>query len=231
MNIFQRLGALIILSGFAIPVFADVPFNGLLLDNQLKPKKGVKIYVKNPRRYATTDKQGRFGLTDVAPDDTLTLVISRKEKLRIPVEGCRGMRIILAGDGAVKGENDDEIANTGYGYVKRREYTGVSSGISGEKLRSTGENDVLGALKGLVPGLTITGSKGNYSVNIRGIKSLTLSNEPLYLVDGIEVVSLDFLSLYDVENVEVIKEASQYGSRGANGAILVTTKTGGSRKR
>lgn len=231
MRLFKYLLPLIVLVTIAIPAFADVPFNGLLLDREMKPKKGVKVYVKDPKRYATTDKKGRFGLTDVQPDDTLHLVLSKKETLLVPVEGRRGIRIVLAGDKSALAENDEEIANTGYGYVKRREFTGVSSGISGDRLRATGARDILSGLKGLVPGLNVTGAVGNQSVNIRGVKSLTLSNEPLYVVDGIVVSSLDYISIYDVDHVEVIKDGSQYGSRGANGAIVVTTKTADSRKK
>lgn len=225
MKLYKRIYSFLILAGFVVSALAEVPFNGLLLDREMKPKKGVKIYVKDPKRYATTDRKGRFGLTDVQPDDTLTLVLSKKELVRIPVEGRRGIRIVLAGDGT-KAENDEEIANTGYGYVKRREFSGVSSGISGDRLRATGARDVLNALKGLVPGLVIN----NGSVSIRGQHTLLSSNEPLFLVDGVVVHSFDFLSIYDVDHVEVIKDASQYGSRGANGAILVTTKTAASKK-
>lgn len=211
--------------------FAEVPFNGLLLDREMKPKKGVRVYVKDPRRYATTDKHGRFGLTDVQPDDTLTLVLSKKESIKVPVEGRKGIRIVLAGDKSAHAEYDEELVNYGYGYVKRREFSGVSSGISGERLRSTGARDIMTALRGLVPGLVISGSAGNYDVTIRGKHSLMLSSEPLYIIDGVVVQSLDFLSLYDVDHVEVVKDASQYGSRGANGAILVTTKTSLSRNK
>lgn len=231
MNLLRYIGAAVALSGFVVSSFAEVPFNGILLDGGLKPKKGVKIYVKDPKRYTTTDKQGRFGLTDVQPDDTLTLVLSKKEKIMIPVDGCKGIRIVLAGDNSAHAENDEELVNLGYGFVKRREHTGVSSGISGDKLRATGHRDILGALKGMVPGLNITGTLGDYKVNIRGKKTLLLSDEPLYLVDGVVMSSLDFVSIYDVDHVEVIKDASQYGSRGANGAILVTTKTGASKKK
>ncbi len=228
MKQLHHIGGILLLLCYFAPVFAEVPFNGLLLDRELKPKKGVKIYVNDPRKYTKTDKLGRFGLTDVEPDDSLTLELSKKEKIKIPVEGRLGIRIVLAGDGSANANNDDELANTGFGYVKRREYTGVSSEISGERLRATGSRDILGALKGLVPGLVISGTSGDRSVNIRGIKSLMLSNEPLYVVDGIVVSSIDHISLYDVDHVEVIKDGSQYGSRGANGAIVVTTKTGNS---
>lgn len=231
MEKFKLIAILVATVGSVGSAFAEVPFNGLLLDRELKPKKGVKVYVKDPKRYATTDKQGRFGLTDVQPDDTLTLVLTKKETIRVPVEGRRGVRIVLAGDRGAQAENDEELVNLGYGFVKRREHTGVSSGISGDRLRSTGARDVMTALRGLVPGLVISGSPGNYDVTIRGKHSLMLSSEPLYLIDGVVVQSLDFLNIYDVDHVEVLKEASQYGSRGANGAILVTTKTGATRRK
>lgn len=231
MEKLKLIAILVATVGSVGSAFAEVPFNGLLLDRELKPKKGVKVYVKDPKRYATTDKQGRFGLTDVQPDDTLTLVLTKKETIRVPVEGRRGVRIVLAGDRGAQAENDEELVNLGYGFVKRREHTGVSSGISGDRLRSTGARDVMTALRGLVPGLVISGSPGNYDVTIRGKHSLMLSSEPLYLIDGVVVQSLDFLNIYDVDHVEVLKEASQYGSRGANGAILVTTKTGATRRK
>ena len=225
MEKLKFIAALLVTMGSVVTALAEVPFSGLLLDRELKPKKGVKVYVKDPKRYTTTDKKGRFGLTDVQPDDTLHLVLSKKETLLVPVEERRGLRIVLAGDG-MKAENDEEIANTGFGFVKRREFSGVSSGISGDRLRATGAKDVISGLKGLVPGLVVS----NGEVTIRGQHSLTLSNEPLYVVDGVEVPSLDFLSIYDVDHVEVIKDAGQYGARGANGAIVVTTKTGASKK-
>lgn len=231
MKLLRILVILVALLSGAVLVYADVPFNGLVLDREMKPKKGIKVYVKDPKRYATTDNKGRFGLTDVQHDDTLHLIVSKKETYLVPVEGRRGIRIVIVGDMRAQAENDDEIANTGFGFVKRREFTGVSSGISGDRLRSTGRRDVISALKGLVPGLNVTGTAGNQSVNIRGVNSLTSPTEPLYVVDGIVVSSLDFLNLYDVDHVEVIKDGAQYGSRGANGAIVVTTKTGESRKK
>ena len=231
MNMQRRINTFIVLLGLVVASYGEVPFNGLLLDGEMKPKKGVKVYVKDPKRYAVSDKKGRFGLTDVMPDDTLNLVVSKKETVKVPVGGCKAIKIVLINENDFKTEDDEEMANTGFGFVKRREFTGVSSGISGDRLRSTGKRDVISALKGLVPGLYVSGPAGNESVNIRGINSLTSPTEPLYVVDGIVVSSLDFLNIYDVDHVEVIKDGAQYGSRGANGAIVVTTKTGVSRKK
>lgn len=206
---------------------ADEPFNGLILDIAMKPVKKVKVYVKDPKQYATTDKKGRFGLTNVNPNDTLTLVFKNKEEVRIPVEGRKSMKILLTDNFDVaEYSQDDELVNLGYGYVKRREFTGVSNGISGDRLRATGQRSVIRALAGLVPGLNVNNVYGEPEVTIRGQRSFMLSNAPLYLVDGVQVESLDMISVYDVDHVEVIKDASQYGARGANGAILVTTKAG-----
>lgn len=209
-----------------IGAMADEPFNGLILDITMKPVKKVKVYVKDPKRYATTDKKGRFGLTDVNPNDTLTLVFKNKEEVRIPVDGRKSMKILLTENFDVaEYSQDDELVNLGYGYVSRREFTGVSSGISGDRLRATGQRSVIRALAGLVPGLNVNNVNGEPEVNIRGQRSFMLSSTPLYLVDGVQVESLDMISVYDVDHVEVIKDASQYGARGANGAILVTTKS------
>ncbi|MCM1162836.1 MAG: TonB-dependent receptor plug domain-containing protein [Muribaculaceae bacterium] len=225
-----------ILLAFAVCLTASVawaddekgqPFNGLILDSTLKPIKRVRVYVKDRQRYATSDKQGRFGLTDVAPTDTITLEI-KKEKYRIPVEGRKSMKIIFGTPLNVS--QDDELVDAGYGYVKRREYTGVSSGISGDQIRRTGQQNLLDALSGLVPGLTINVIGGQRVANIRGMRSLLLSNEPLYMVDGVQVDNLDMVSVYDVDHVEVLKSASQYGMKGANGAILVTTLSAGRKK-
>jgi len=215
-----------------LPAHADEPFNGLILDSALQPVNKVRVYISDPNRYARSDKKGRFGLTDVQPNDTITLEFSKKKTVRIPVDGRKSLKIILATDQSIaEATQDDELVNTGYGYVKRREFTGVSSGISGETLRRSGHHNLLEALSGLVAGLTISRQDGRLVPNIRGQRSLMLSNEPLYIVDGTIVDSLDFVSVYDVDHVEVLKDASQYGSRGANGAILVTTNTGAMKKK
>ncbi len=204
--------------------FADVPFNGIIYDSNAKPMKGARIYTKSPRRYATSDKQGRFGLTDVQPDDTIHVKVNkRKIPYAIPVDGRKSMKIFLADEQNPKVNEDDELVSFGYGFVKKRESTGVSSGISGEDLVRTGQRDIVSALKGRVAGLDVSPSG---EVTIRGVHSLTLSNEPLYIVDGVVVYDLRNINIHDVDYVEVLKDASIYGSRGANGAIIVYTKTG-----
>ena len=212
----------------AIQLMAQTPFNGVLLRSDLTPIKKARIYTTDERRYATTDKQGRFGLTDVADNDTLTIRLDKKRILRVAVDGRKSMKIIIEGERLAEASQDDELVNMGYGYVKRREYTGVSSGISGEKLRGTGQRSILRALDGLVPGLNVYQNNGELKVNIRGERSFNGPSTPLFIVDGVQVSTLDFVSVNEVEHVEILKDASQYGFQGANGAILVTTKSSAS---
>ena len=219
----------IILSIFAcVAVFAqkqkDVPFNGVVADILGQPLKGARVWVVNPDYYTTTDKKGRFGLTNVQTTDTLH-VKYKKQLYLIPVDTMKSVRVRLADELKYEVRQDEELANTGFGFVKRRESCNSSSGISGEVLVRTGRTDILEALQGLVAGLTMVNGKPI----IRGIGSINDVNEPLYLVDGIEVPSFSFVSVYDVDKVEVLKDANMYGVKGANGAILVTTKRGSSR--
>ncbi|MDE7407064.1 MAG: TonB-dependent receptor plug domain-containing protein [Muribaculaceae bacterium] len=209
----------------AAGAMADVPFNGIITGIDGKPIHKARIYVSNPKMYALSDKQGRFGLTDVKPTDTLHIRI-KKEEYAVPVDGHTGVRLIMLTDNGFSAEQDNDLVDQGYGFVRRREHTGVSNGISGDRLRATGRRTILAALEGMVPGLNISGgdSYGSTSVNIRGERSIMLSSNPLYLVDGIVVQTLDGISLNDVDYVEVMKDGGIYGSRGANGVISVHLK-------
>lgn len=203
-----------------------VPFNGIVTDIAGNPLRGVRIWTVSQQFFARSDKQGRFGLTDVLPTDTLHIRY-RKMRYDIAVEGRKSIRIHL-GD-QLKSEEDEELVNWGYGFVSKRESLEVSSGISGEVLRRTGCVNLLDALKGQIPGMSVTssGRPGEEpQAIIRGINTLNASTEPLYIVDGTVVPSLEFVNINDVERVEVLKDATIYGSRGSNGAILVTMRRG-----
>ena len=202
-------------------------FNGVLTDMGGKPVRRVHVWVKSERDYALTDSKGRFGLTNVSGTDTLHLRL-KKQTYSIPVSGRKSLRIQLADTGDTKAEEDQQLVDLGFGFVSRREHTGASNYISGDDLRRSGQNDVLSALQGRVPGLNITGTGGmggqQQSVNIRGERSFTADSTPLYLIDGVVVPSFEGINLNDVDYVEVMKEASVYGSNGANGAIIVHTR-------
>ena len=203
-------------------MWAGTPFNGIITDPTFKPIKGAKVYVSNPKNYTKSDRHGRFGLTDVGVNDTLHIII-KMEKYVIPVDSARSMRIVISDQKVQQAKEDPELVNMGYGFVSRREYNSPSNGISGDRLRATGRSDIMDALVGLVPNLE---RHPNGTVTIRGVNSFTGYVEPLYVIDGVIVPDLNGININDVESVEVLKDASIYGSRGAGGAILVTTRRG-----
>ncbi len=222
MKLRQLLTAVAAASSLAAAT-ASTPFNGIITRSDFSPVKGAKIYVSDPKSYTKTDRHGRFGLTDVAPGDSLHITI-KKSTYVIPVDSARSMRIVIADEGGIRNAMEDpELVAMGYGFVDRREYNSPSNGISGERLLATGRTEVIDALIGLVPGLERT-PQGR--VLLRGASSLTSPSEPLYVVDGVIVMDFGGINLHDVESVEVMKDASIYGSRGSGGAILVTTKRG-----
>lgn len=226
MKALAFLSALLI----SISAYASEPFNGRIIDFAGKPVRKAKIYVKNPKNYAKSDKEGRFGLTDVQPDDTLHVVIGRKTH-KIPVDGAKGISIKIEKEQFFS-EEDLELVNMGMGYVRKREYLAPRSGVTHEQLVATGETDLLRAMRGLMPGVTF---KENYnketgfsefSINIRNATSFNAGTAPLWVVDGSESYDPPSLTVMEVESVEVLKDGAGYGTRGANGVIIVRLREG-----
>jgi TonB-dependent SusC/RagA subfamily outer membrane receptor len=200
----------------------DVPFNGIVEDAFGTPLKGARIWNVSPIYYATSNKMGEFGLTNVKPTDTLH-VKYRKKVYDIAVDGKKSMRVRISDEVHVSVWEEEELVNTGYGFVKRRESCNATTGIPGELLVRTGRINILEAMRGMVPGVQISTSG---KVVIRGQATIYGTSDPLFLVDNMEVDNLDYVNVYDVERVDVLKDANMYGAKGANGAILVTTKRG-----
>lgn len=199
----------------------EIPFNGIVEDALGQPLKGAKVWVVSPNYFAKSDKKGQFGLTNVQPTDTIHVKFNN-HVYDVPVNGKKSMRVRIADEVKVEAQEDEDLVNIGYGFVKRREYCSSSSGIPGEVLVRTGRTDLLEAMQGLVPGLIVTNGKAI----IRGVGTINSTTDPLFIVDGVEVSTLSFVSVNDVESVEVQKDGSMYGAKGANGVILVTTKHG-----
>ncbi len=196
------------------------PFNGLVIDGQGNGIARMRVEVKDTEKRTLTDKQGRFGLTDLAED--AVLVFRRKGvKVEVEVNGRRSLRIMLIGEAISQADESQELVDLGFGYVKRREFNSSYGVISGDELRRENPTqDLETALIGRVPGLT----KTNGELSLRGHNSLSYSSAPLLIVDGTEVSTLANMSVYDVETVTVHKDGSMYGQRGANGVIIVKLK-------
>lgn len=216
----KRLFILLVSAFISVSLSAQEPFNGLVtrLDGA-----GIKatVRVKGSDKWTKADGKGRFGLTDIKADDTL-YIIYRRDTLEVAVEGRKSLSIVWTEEGETysRVEESDELANYGYGYVKRRESTDFSSGISGDRLRATGSSNLLDALLICCPSLRYI----NGELCLRTQNSINSSSAVLILCDGMET-RLELINIYDVKSVEVLKGPNMYGFRGVNGVVLVTTMT------
>ena len=204
---------------------------GQIVGANEKGRKNVRVSLaSDPSKVKFTDKKGYFRFTDISLDDTLNFVIKR-QTYSIPIAGRRGIKIhAIQGETVTK--EDLALVNMGYGYIDKRNRLSPGVTITGDELRAAGYTSIYDALRIYVPGLSVDHadiSGGAATVgSMRGQNSITGDQSPLYLVDGIIVDDIAYVSINDVVSVEIMKDASIYGSRGANGAILVTTVLGGS---
>ena len=192
---------------------------------------GVSVVVKNTQRGTTTAQDGSFSVA-VPDGGTTTLVFSFVGYISQEIEvGNRSqISVILGADTKAL----DEVVVVGYGTQKKRDLTGAISSISSKEISQTPAANVLYNAQGRLAGVDIVRSNGNPGsapvIRIRGNRSINAGNDPLYVIDGIPTdVSINDFNPNDIESMEVLKDASAvaiYGSRGANGVILITTKRG-----
>ena len=173
-----------------------------------------------------TDIDGKFKLT--VPSNTLITVSCIGYKT-VTLPASPSMNIVLEEDALLM----DELVVTGYTSQRKVDLTGSVSVVSTDDLKSSHDSDPMRALQGKIPGMTITmdGSpSGTGTVRIRGIGSFNSSRDPLYVIDGIPTnQTLNSLNVNDIESMQVLKDAASasiYGSRAANGVIIITTKKG-----
>ena len=200
---------------------AQEPFNGRITNIEGKGIK-ARIVVKDSDKRTFSDGKGRFGLTDIEADDVL-MIISRRDTMTIPVEGRKSIDIVWLKEGdsfSFRAEESEELMNYGFGYVKRRESTDYSSGISGDRLRATGAKGLIEAIQMCYPGLRYI----NGELCLLTQNSINSTSGVLILCDGMETRP-ELISLYDVKSVEIIKGSNMYGFRGVNGVVLITTMT------
>ena len=229
----------IIITPMAAPKLSDQlwakpdPIKGTITDSLGVPLPGATIVVRSTKRSTSSDANGQFEI-DAKPGDVLEISFVGYAKTSVRV-GTGEVRVSLTPEQKVI----DEVVVTGYKDRTKREYAGSASEVKGETIRATPIASFDQALQGYVPGLVLRAGSGQpgdaASAVIRGRGSIEGSTTPLFIVDGIQIAAADFslLNPADFESVTVLKDAvgaSQYGSRGGNGVIVVTTKRGKSGK-
>lgn len=200
---------------------------GTVTDNTGEPIIGASVKVKGSSNMGTvTDIDGNFKL-NVKPGETLIIsYIGCKDQ---EVKAGENLKIVLQDNSEVLGE----VVVTGYQVQRKADLTGSVSVVSTKDLKSSADTDPMRSLQGKVPGMTITtdGSPiGTGTVRIRGIGSFNSSQDPLFVIDGVPTTTaLNSLNMNDIESMQVLKDAASasiYGSRAANGVIIITTKRG-----
>ncbi len=200
-------------------------------DDDGQPIPGVSVVVKGTTMGTITDLDGNYSL-EVASDAVLLFTFIGMQDFEVNVDGQTTINVALKSDVF----NVDEVVVVGYGVQKKSVITGAIASIKAEEIVKTPVASPTQALQGKTAGVTITNNSGQpgsgINIIVRGVGS-NGNNTPLYIVDGIQVGDIDFITPEDIESIEVLKDAASaaiYGSRGANGVVLVTTKRGAAGK-
>ncbi|MCF0182069.1 MAG: TonB-dependent receptor [Muribaculaceae bacterium] len=203
----------------------NVVASGTVIDPDGEPVIGASVVEAGTTNGTTTDFDGMF-----------TLEVKKGASITISYIGCKPLTIVAAQNMDIKLESDSEVLQelvvTGYMTEKKSDLTGAVSVVSVGDLKKTGENNPVKAMQGRVPGMNISADgspSGAASVRIRGIGTFN-DNDPLYIIDGVPSKSgMHELNGNDIESIQVLKDAASasiYGSRAANGVIVITTKRG-----
>lgn len=222
---------LLILALLPFSAFAQVKVSGTVTDSATKESMiGAGVLVKGTTNGVVTDMDGHYEITVPSGDVVLEFTCIGYSAQSVPVSGRSVINVAMDVDATVL----DDVVVVGYSVQKKRDVLGAVSKVAGTELTKVPVASVSQSLQGRIAGVEVTTQTGapgsSISVRVRGSSSISSSNDPLYIVDGIPVESgLNNISPNDIENITVLKDASSaaiYGSRASNGVVLVTTKSG-----
>lgn len=230
MKLIKKGSLTLILSLFGIMAFAqNHQITGTVKDVLGEPVIGVTVMIEGTSAGTITDLDGVFTLSNVKEQDVLVVSSIGYISQSLKVAGQTSFNIVLEEDV----QTLDEVIVVGYGVMKKRDVSGAISSVDSKAITAVPTTNALEALQGKVAGMDLTTSSGkagaDVNFTIRGERSLLGSNAPLILVDGVDYGTTLDLNPSDIESIEVLKDASStaiYGTRGANGVIIVTTKKG-----
>ncbi|WP_321424364.1 TonB-dependent receptor [uncultured Bacteroides sp.] len=226
-----RRSTLIILMGLFVSLSAfaqKITITGQVKDPSNEGVIGASVVEKGTTNGTMTDTDGKFSLS-VSPKATLTITYIGYKSQEIAVKGTAPLTIVLQENAELL----DEIVVVGYGSVKRKDVTTSVASVSTKDLDERPIISAAAAIQGKAAGVNVIQPNGEPGagmvVRIRGNSSINASNDPLYVVDGVPMTEINFLSPNDIESMQILKDASSaaiYGSRASNGVVLITTKAG-----
>jgi TonB-linked SusC/RagA family outer membrane protein len=206
---------------------AQVTVRGTIVDDQNIPLPGVSVLVKNTFRGTMSDSDGTYSISAL-PADTLVFSMVGMVTRELPVGSKTVIDIRLTTATTVM----EEVVVIGYGTVRKSDLTGAVSSIKTDDLLKVTSLNAEQGLQGKVPGVQVISTSGapgaGAAIRVRGVGTFN-NSAPIFVVDGVIIDDISFLNSSDISSMEVLKDASAtaiYGSRGANGVIIITTKTG-----
>ncbi len=208
-------------------VYSQQIVKGRITDEQNVSLPGVNIIIKGDSKGTISDLDGYYSI-QVSAQDTLVFSMMGMEPQEIAVDGNTSIDVVLK----ILVEELDEIVVVGYGTIRKSDLTGSVGSVKGDDINKITSLNAEQGLQGKVTGIHITSTSGapgaELAVRIRGVGTFNNSS-PIFVVDGVILNDISFMSPADIASMEVLKDASAtaiYGSRGANGVIIVTTKSG-----
>lgn len=228
-GILEKCLLLVIACAMIIPAWAQTTITGTVRDEEGNSLPGVTVQLKGTTVATTTTNNGTFSIS-ASPSGTLVFSMVGYGMQEQAINQRTSLSVILESES----ELVEEVVVVGYNVVKKSDLTGSVVSVNSEDITAMPVQNPLQALQGRAAGLDVTSNErpGEIgSIRVRGERSLLASNSPLYVVDGVPLSSggIEFLNPKDIESIDVLKDASAtaiYGSRGANGVIIVTTKRG-----
>ncbi|MCB0632611.1 MAG: TonB-dependent receptor [Lewinella sp.] len=237
----KKISLSLLLTILTVGLYAQLTVTGMVKDESGEPLLGATVLEKGTINGTATDIDGAYTLTVSGPDAILEISYTGFEAMEMPVRGRTNLDITMSSASI----DISEVVVVGYGESRKEGLTGSVQSLRSDKLEQVPLASVEQTLQGNIAGLQSVASSGqpgsNVQIRIRGIGSISASSEPLYVIDGIPVTAGDItrtnttantmasLNPNDIESITVLKDASStaiYGSRGANGVILITTKSG-----
>lgn len=229
-NYFKKLSLLLLLIITPFCIFSQTrTISGKVIDSNNESLIGVNVIEKGTTNGTVTDIDGNFSV-NVPSNATLLISYVGYISQEISVEGKTSIDIVLVEDS----EMLDELVVVGYGTQRKEAVTGSVASMKGDAMREVASSNITQALQGRVAGVEMsqTSSKpgSQMQIRIRGTRSLNASNDPLIVLNGIPFAgSIGDINPNDIQSLDILKDASAtaiYGSRGANGVIIITTNTG-----
>ncbi len=206
----------------------SITLTGKVKDKTGEGVIGASVLEKGTSNGTITDMEGQFTLK-ISGNKPLTISYIGMKSQEINIKGKTKIDIVLEDDAQAL----DEVVVIGYGSVSKKDLTGSVASVSAKQLESIPVSSAAEALQGKMAGVQITTAEGSpdaeIKIRVRGGGSLSQDNSPLYIVDGFPVTSISDIAPTDIQTVDVLKDASStaiYGARGANGVIIITTKSG-----